>query len=363
MTDKNYENIRKAALINAESDALFISNQANVSYLTSFRGLAPNERECFLFLTGKASYLLTFPTYYDLFRNKKDRFIVLNITAHKSLSNHINDIIMKQNIRNIAVESADMTLSEYERFRKKIPANLVKTENIIENFRKIKHTEEIASIRKAAAVTDAVFKHILGCIHPGVTEIELAAEIEYFLKKRGAGNAFSPIVAFGKSSAIPHYLPSRMKLTGTPTVILFDLGAKLDNYCSDMTRMVFYGTPDDNTVHAYNTVLAAQNRAIELIVPGISGETADSIARKHIISEGFEPYQHGLGHGVGIDIHELPKLKLNSQDILTENMVFTVEPGVYLPDVFGIRIEDTVVLGKNGTELLTLTDKKMILLH
>lgn len=359
----------KDAFISLNLDALFITNQYNVSYLTGFAGLSPNEREGFLFLTAKSAHLITFSTYYQMYKAGGDGFITHCITMEKRLHNILSSIIDVNNIKKIGFEPDSITVTELETLQKKLKMHFVQTENTVENFRKIKDRQELAAISRAARVTDEAYEHIKGKIKKGVSEKDLALEIEFFIKKNADDVAFSPIVAFDKNSAIPHYIPNNIK-PALPAgrhitynnLILLDFGAKLDGYCSDMTRVIFFGAPTNHRVDIYNTVLSAQEKALSVLKPEIKAQDADHVAREYITQKGYPAYQHGLGHGVGLAIHESPKLRTGITDVLKENMVVTVEPGIYLPGDCGVRIEDLVVLKPDGIEVLSKSTKEITIL-
>lgn len=354
-------------------DALFVSDQNNVAYLTGCRGLSPHERESFLFISANSTTLLTFPTYFDLFNKKNAEYITLNITREKRLRDHLNDVITKEHVKTIGFEQENLTVSEYEQLKERVPAQWQTTSGVVESFRLIKDVSETDAIRHAATVTDEVFSYLLSHIREGMTEKEIAVELEYQIKKRTDDVAFSPIVAFNEHAAIPHYLPTNDKRLATSDLLLLDFGAKADGYCSDMTRVIFFGKPKEEYIKAYDTVLEAQKRAVAYLSDvfqrhayakkgtAASGET-DRIAREYITSHGYPGYEHGLGHGVGLAIHEAPRLRHAGTDELQPGMVVTVEPGIYVPGVCGVRIEDLVVLTENGIDIVSKSSKEKIIL-
>ncbi|MBI3379250.1 aminopeptidase P family protein [Candidatus Gottesmanbacteria bacterium] len=343
-------------------DSIFITNQQNVSYLTGFVGLAPSEREGFLFITLQKAYLLTFPTYFGLYEKGGDGFITVNITQTKRLSDHLAEILGIDGVHSIGVEKENLTVAELNSLKAKLKAKFVETEGIVEKQRLIKNKIEIQNIKKAAEITDLAFEFIKTKIIKGITEKNLALELEFFLKKTAGDIAFSPIVAFDENAAIPHYLPTNNHQLTTNNLILLDFGARVNGYCSDMTRVVFLGKANEHQVKIYETVLQAQRLALESVKNGILAKLPDKIAREYIKSHGLPDYPHGLGHGVGLAIHERPRLRIGSDEQLLENMVVTVEPGIYLPGDCGVRIEDLVVLRKDGIEILSKSSKELIIL-
>jgi Xaa-Pro aminopeptidase len=266
--------------------------------------------------------------------------------------------------------------------------------------RLIKAAHEIASIEKACNLGDRTFDYILTKIKEGVSEKELAFEIKHFIKKHKAKTSFPPIVAFSKNSAFPHHKPTNQKLVKNQQIKI-DLGVKLNNYCSDMTRTVFFGSASAEYKKMYQTVLDAQKNALEVLGTGrtrllaknvvyhlrggsvdhleggspkrseghdsfevdsrgIKASSVDKVARDHITSKGYPTIPHSLGHGIGLEVHEAPIISPKSKDTLNIGMVFTIEPGIYLPGFWGIRIEDVVVLEKSGLRLLTHAPKNLI---
>jgi len=356
----------RESLVHQNIDALFITNQNNVSYLTGFAGLAPSEREGFLLITKTTAYLITFSTYYHMYQKGGDGFVTQCITLKKRLNHILGEIIQADTIKTVGFEPDSITVSELESLKKKLPISWLDTPTTAESLRKIKDEKELTAIRKAAKITDESFTFIRKKIKPGITERMLALEIEYYIKSHAHDIAFSPIVAFNANAAIPHYLSScdpaspagRQRLT-TNSLILLDFGAKVDGYCSDMTRVVFTGTPNPKWVDIYKIVWEAQKKALSTIRVGMSASDADQISRDYIAQNGYTPYEHGLGHGVGLAIHELPKLRPGIKDVLEENMVVTVEPGIYLPGEAGVRIEDLVVLKSDGVEVLSKASKEL----
>ncbi len=345
-------------LTSEKLEALFVTDQANVTYLTGFAGLSPYEREGFLFVTKKDAYLLTFPTYFGLYKNGSNSFKTLNITPEHRLTDHLNEITQGQKIKQVGVEKENLTLSEMESLKAKTEFEFRETAGLVERLREIKDEEEIGFISRAATITDSAFEFIKTKIRKGATEHELALELEFFIKKKADDIAFSPIVAFDGNAAIPHYLPNNKEQITNNNLILLDFGAKVAGYCSDMTRVIFWGTPkNEKIISIYQTVLSAQQAALSELKVNKTGGQIDAIAKKVIQEAGFPEFMHGIGHGVGLNIHEAPRLRKNSSDVIKENMVVTVEPGIYIEGFAGTRIEDLVVLKEDGIEFLSKSPK------
>jgi Xaa-Pro aminopeptidase len=230
---------------------------------------------------------------------------------------------------------------------------------------KIKTPIEISKIEKACNLGDKTFDYILKKIHLGITEKEVAQEIDSFIENAGGKPSFPTIVAFGKNSANIHNVPTNTRLEKNQ-IILLDFGVKLNGYCSDMTRTIFSGKLTPKQKKMYETVLNAQSHAISylksLIVnhKSIKAKGVDQVARDYIISKGYPTIPHSVGHGIGKKVHELPHISPKSKDILKKGMIFSIEPGIYLPNFGGVRIEDLVILTKNGPKLLTHSPKTII---
>jgi Xaa-Pro aminopeptidase len=242
-------------------------------------------------------------------------------------------------------------------------AELVEVKDLITVLRAKKDATEIAAMRAAQAITDAAFAHILEYIRPGLTEREVAMELEFCMRRSGAdGNAFAPIVAFGPNSAIPHATPSK-RILQPGDFVLLDFGARLGDYRSDMTRTLVVGQASQQQQQMYAAVLAAQSAVIAALKPGVQGQQVQQIAEKIIAEHGFEgKFIHSLGHGVGIDIHELPTLAPKTETELEPGNVVTVEPGVYINGIGGVRIEDFGVITEQGFDNFTQSPHELIIL-
>lgn len=337
---------------------MLISNPTNIRYLTGFVGVSPEEREAYALVTGDKTQLFV----TALYREEGKRFHAKEFSRDNPIEKQLAKLLPTGST--LEFEEADLTVAEYQKLKKALPRiTLVASKNKIEKLRMIKREEEIALIRKAAKITDACFHHILSKLTPGVEEREIAWEIESFFRKSNAESAFSPIVAFSDHSSQPHYSargplaePQGVPLRGQD-IVLLDFGAKVNGYSSDLTRVVFVGKPKEEWKKAYQTVKEAQEAAIKLLRPGVSGAVVDQAARSVITESGFPDYPHGLGHGVGLAIHEAPRLNVKKPETLAAGMVVTVEPGIYKEGAYGIRIEDLILLKKNGIEILSKSPK------
>jgi len=352
-------------------DAVLISSISNIVYLTGYSGFSKEEREAYLFVVKNAQYILTDGRYTQAVKTLIPGFKLIKISSRVSFEKSIKELIKKHRIKRMGFEGNNLTFLEH----KKLSSRFNDLNHFsMSKFRAIKNAEEIFAIEKACQLGDKAFDYILKKIKLGVSEKELAFEIEFFIKKNGGDISFRPIVAFGKNSAIPHHQPSDKRLAKSDKLVLLDLGVKLNNYCSDMTRTVFFGKPSAEQKRMYQTVLEAQSHALDLlnslfmIHNSIPAKKIDKIARDYIISKGYKTIPHSVGHGIGINVHEAPHLSPKSKDILKQGMVFSIEPGIYIPGLGGVRIEDLVVLEKSGLpphlagpRLLTLSPKDLIM--
>lgn len=288
----------------------------------------------------------------------------MSVSLFSGLSS-IKEYLEKENISKLFIETEDITISALKTYKKALGVKISKSGVIsraIKAIRMIKSKAEIESIKAAQKITDAAFSHILKFITVGVTEKEIALELEFFMRKMGSeGVAFDTIAVSGENGSLPHGVPSDRKIK-KGDLITMDFGAVINGYHSDMTRTVAVGEISAEKRAAYQTVLEAQNTALDAIKSGKKCADIDKIARD-IISEKYEgAFSHALGHSVGLEIHEEPNFSPKSKATLKENMVLTVEPGIYLKGKFGIRIEDMVVITKSGIENLTKSPKELIIL-
>ncbi len=284
------------------------------------------------------------------------------IRCENGLMEAVKSFVAERGFKKLIIESTAVTVESFEGLKSDMPAvEFLPVKNICGEARQIKTAGEIACIRKAQSITDKCFAHILGFIKEGLTEREVAAEMEYYMKKNGAdGLAFDTIAVSGKKSALPHGVPGDEILT-VNGFFTMDFGASYGGYCSDMTRTVVLGKADDRMRHIYATVLEAQRRAIAAIREGASSKAVDAAARDHIYAEGYEGYfGHSLGHSLGLEIHEAPNCSPRTDSVLRAGMLMTAEPGIYIEGFGGVRIEDLVIVTENGCENLTRSPKNLI---
>lgn len=334
---------------------LLITNPDNIFYLTGFPLHEAPGREVFVILSKKENLFITDGRLIELARKIVPKEFTVVERNHDVT---VTDIIKKYKFKGLGYEKANLTVLELERFTEKFKnVSLIGTVNVIENLRIIKNSQEIEIIKKAARITDKTFSLILPYLKPGITESEIVWKIKTILNSYSATSAFEPIIASGSGSSIPHYASTNKKLK-MKEMVLLDFGAKYQGYCSDMTRVVFLGKADSKTRNIYNTVLKGQQEALNQ--KSKIAKDIDSAARKLILKSGFPQIPHGVGHGVGIAIHEFPRLNPKTKDILKPGMVFTIEPGIYLPGWGGVRIEDLVIWADKGIEVLSKSSKELI---
>lgn len=336
-------------------DAVVISDPYNIRYLCGFSG-----GEGYLYISEKRQCMLVDSRYTIWACSEcKDTDV---ITVTDGYYDYFNRYISEDRVNVLALEGKHLTHYEFEKMKDKLNCGkVVSLNDEIAALRMIKDKDEVSLIEKAEAIGDAAFSYILTRLAPGMTEKEAAMEIEMYMRNNGAdGLSFETIVASGPNSASPHAVPTDRKLC-VGDFVTMDFGCIFKGYCSDMTRTVVIGKADEKQKEIYNIVLEAQLNAIEKLRSGITGACGDSYARDVISEAGYgEYFGHGLGHSVGLYIHEQPRLSKSEPMILKPGMVVTVEPGIYISGLYGVRIEDVVVIEDGGVNNLTHSDKKLI---
>ena len=341
------------------ADGALITSDINRRYFTGMKSSAG-----MLLIFKECAYLIIDFRYIEKARNTVKNCTVME---QENLTEQINSLMKKHNAKSLAVESMDMTLSRMSFLEKKFPdIEFIKSDELSNNIydmRTIKSTEEIEKIHKAQKIAEKAFDEILGFIRPGVTEREIALKLDNCMLEHGAeGLSFETIALAGANTSMPHGVPGNYKVKNGDFVLM-DFGAVYDGYHSDMTRTVCVGQSSEKMGKIYDIVLKAQLEALKKVNSGITGSELDGYARDIIDESGYgDFFGHSLGHGVGMEIHEFPTASSKSETILKENMVVTVEPGIYLPGEFGVRIEDFVVVTENSHQNLTNCPKKLIIL-
>ncbi len=351
--------INKLSSILDDSSAIIISSPENRRYFTGF----PSS-DGFLVVTKADTVFFTDSRYIEAAKKAENGFRAELLTR---VSKEILEFLQENNISRVLLERERLTVSEFESFKsilKPIKASSSKKlENKINFLRGVKTKEEIKNIKKAQRIAEDAFNHILTFIKPGVTEKEIALELDFYMLSHGAeAVSFETIAVAGKKTSMPHGVPDE-NVVKDGDFITLDFGAVVNGYHSDMTRTVGVGNISPEQKKIYEIVLQAQLKALEILKCGVSCKDADSAARDVITNAGYgEYFGHGTGHGVGVEIHEGPSLSPRSESILKVNNIVTVEPGIYIPGKFGVRIEDMARITRNGCENLTKSPKELIIL-
>ena len=337
-------------------DAIWISNEKNIFYLSGFTGSTAE-----IVISKDNQYFITDFRYKEQAASQaKDYKIIIR---EKSVFEEMNDILVEQQIKSLAFEANHVTYAQFVDVDDILETELVETRGVVEEIRLIKSEEEIEIMKEACEITDQAFDHILTFIKPGVTELEVANEIEHFLKQKGASSmSFDTIIASGVRSSMPHGRASE-KVIEDGDIVTLDFGCYYKGYSSDITRTIAVGEIDPKLVEIYHIVLEAHNRVIEQAKPGMTGKEVDAIARDYITEKGYGPdFGHSTGHGLGLDVHESLAISKLGEQILEEGMIFTDEPGIYIEGLGGVRIEDDLVVRADGMESLNCSPKELIIL-
>ena len=324
---------------------LIVTKPANVTYTTGFMG-----EDSWAAITKGRIYLLTDSRYIEQAQSECPHCTIME--RSNSMSELVAKLVKKlKSVRTVTVEKTT-SLADFEALKKHVKARFRSVGDVIETVRGSKDNTEIKTIEASASIATRALKQTLRHIKPGVTESELAGMLDFQIRKLGATNSFPTIVAFGPNASRPHHQPSKRKLKQKDT-ILIDFGAKYKGYCSDITRCFVIGKPAAFYKKVYDVVEQAQAAAIKMIKAGVKMKRVDAAAREVIDKSGLPVYGHGTGHGIGLEIHESPFLKVESKGTLKAGQVITIEPGIYIPGRLGVRIEDDVLVTKTGCKILT----------
>lgn len=337
-------------LLQQFKDAALITSPSNLFYFTSYKNSDAN-----LLYYNNVAYYFTDARYFEEIK-------LLNINCKVMDVKDFDTFIFDNKIYNLCIEDS-LEYNKLISLQKLNVTNFISITDKINKLRAIKSDDEINKIKAAQSITDKTFSDVLNKIYEGMSEKELNSILSSILYRNGAESlAFDNIVAFGKNTSKPHAHPTSTQLKkGMP--ITLDFGAKLNNYCSDMTRTIFFGKPDDEIIATYNVVLEAQKIALENIRVGMTGKECDNLARKYFKTQGVDKhFLHSLGHSLGIDIHETPNFSQKCEDVMMGNMVLSVEPGLYFENNYGIRIEDIIYFDKNTVNNLTNSPKNLIII-
>lgn len=342
-------------LVDRKLDGILIEDPTNVYYLSGFTGTT-----CSIFISGTSATLLVDYRYVEQAHQQAVGFdVVVYDQSFEQFINSLNQLLYQDDVHRVGFDGANMVFDRAIKIKEAIDATLLSVDLIA--LRAVKDEVELDKLAKAVFVGDEVFSEVYPKIQPGIKESEVVNMMYVALKKHGASDfSFSTIVASGERSSMPHGVASD-KVIGKDDVVTVDWGIVLDHYCSDCTRTFFMSQPQDKKlIDMYQTVLKANKAAIAAVKAGVSSQYIDKIARDIIADAGYGQYfNHGTGHGLGIDIHEFPRLNTFTDVILETNMVITIEPGIYIEGVGGVRIEDVVVVKENGCDVLTKLNKEL----
>lgn len=348
------ENLR-ALIQQSEISGLYVTKAANVRYLTGKDGA-----DCALWVTASDAFILTDFRYKEMALELSPYYLFKEIKGDNEICAFFN----QQKKMSIGVEKDNLTLSQYLNLQENLVEHtVVPIQGLIEELRSVKDISEIESTQKACNIADACFSHMCKFLKPGITEQSAALEIEYFMKSNGAEDlSFRTICVSGKKTSYPHGIPDN-KIIEKGDFVTMDYGCKVDGYCSDMTRTVAIGSATSEMKDVYALVLEAQLAACDGIKAGMRCKDADYLARSIIESAGYgEYFGHGLGHGTGLEVHETPRLSPSYNGVLKENNIVSIEPGIYLPKKFGVRIEDLATITELGIINNVHSSKELIIL-
>ena len=344
----------RAGMQNAQIDALYVNHWENIRYFTGRKG-----NDCALYFTQDDAYIITDFRYREMAQELSDSFTYVETTGTYTTM----DFLKSRSERVLGVEKDHLPLGDYLQFQE-LPAREVKpVSGLVEELRMIKTEDELEATRKAAAIADKALLHMLDYLKPGISEKRAAAELEYAMKCEGADDlSFETILISGANTSKPHGVPSD-KLIEAGDFVTMDFGALYEGYHSDMTRTVAIGSASEEMRKIYDIVYKAQTNCCAKLHAGMTGKEGDALARDIIEAAGYgEFFGHGTGHSTGLEIHENPRLSRMYDGVLKHNMTINIEPGIYLPGKFGIRIEDLAIVQPDGIINLCTSPKELIIL-
>lgn len=337
-------------------DSFLITSPYNLRYLTNFTGTTG-----LAVITLEKAFFITDFRYTEQAAAQAQGFeIIKNVGP---IFEEVADLVQKEGLRELGFEETTVSFLEYSVLEEIIDAQLIPISGMIEELREIKDEEEIAIIEKACSIADLAYDHILKMIQPGMTEIEVANQLDFYMRSLGAsGVSFETIVASGLRSAMPHGVASK-KIIEQGDLITIDFGCYYEGYVSDMTRIFAIGDPGEQLKEIYQIVLEAQLAVLEVAKPGVTGKQLDAVARDYITKHGYgEAFGHSTGHGIGLEIHEGPNVSVRAEKQFVPGNIITDEPGIYLPGIGGVRIEDDLLITSDGNRVLTHSPKELIIL-
>lgn len=337
-------------------DALLVTNMFNVRYLANFTGTTG-----LVVITKDEAYFVTDFRYTEQAAEEAKGFTI--VKNEGPIFEEVAKIVQEDKIENLGFEQENITYAVYNQINDIIPCELVPMTGLVEKLREVKTEDEINIIKEAINITEKAYDYILGFVKPGKTEIEVANELDFYMRNEGATSvSFDTIVASGVRSAMPHGVASD-KVIEEGDMVTIDFGCYYKGYVSDMTRTFAVGDPGEQMKEIYEIVYQANKKVNEVAKAGMTGAELDAIARDYIAEKGYGPqFGHTLGHGIGLEVHEGPSLSFRNEDKLVVNNIVTNEPGIYVPGLGGVRIEDDLVIKEDGAEILMTTPKELIIL-
>lgn len=339
-------------------DGFLVTSKENRQYLTGFTGTFG-----WVLVTHRDVYLMTDFRYVEQAQKQAHGCKIVRFQHYEPVIT-LRMVMEELDVVTLGIESDRMTYDEFELLANHVRRKAITPlKGFVEEIRRIKSEDEIALLAKAEAISDEAFAHVIKLIKPGMTELEIAMELEFQMRRAGAeGVSFDTIVASGKRSSMPHGIATDKKIENGDFITM-DYGCIYQGYCSDITRTIALGQVDEKQETVYNLVRKAQEDALAVIKAGVTGKEVHMVAQNVFEDAGYGPFfGHGLGHSVGLEIHEEPRFSPKAEEEMQENMVITVEPGLYLPNWGGVRIEDLVVIKKDGCINLTHSPKELIIL-
>lgn len=352
---RRIENLRKA-MQERKIEAFLVTSPANLRYISGFTGTTG-----LAVITMENAFFVTDFRYTEQAAEQCQGFQI--VQNRGPIFEEVAKIVTENKLSNLAFEETKVTYAEYEVLTDLIDATFISGSGLIENLREVKDEEELSLIRKACEIADRAFEHILKYIEPGMTEIQVANELDFYMRSLGAsGVSFDTIVASGVRSAMPHGVASDKKIQ-TGEFITLDYGCYYKGYVSDMTRTISLGEPSKKLREIYQIVLDAQLKVTAAAKAGVTGAQLDAIARDYITAKGYgEYFGHSTGHSIGLEVHETPNVSYLNDQALVAGNVITNEPGIYLPGIGGVRIEDDLIITENGCETIVHSPKELIIL-
>lgn len=349
------DNLRKAMKKDG-LDAFLVTSMYNLRYLTNFTGTTG-----LAVITQEKAYFVTDFRYTEQAAAQAQGYEI--VQNQGPIFDEIVKIAEQDQLKNLAFEETQVTFAAYSQLEEIVPCDLIPVAGMIEGLREVKDEDEIAIIEKACAIADQGFEYVLKMIKPGMTEIEVANQLDFYMRSLGAsGVSFDTIVASGLRSAMPHGVASE-KVIEKGDLITLDFGCYYQGYVSDMTRTFAIGDPGAKLKEIYQIVLDAQLKVLDAAQPGLTGVQLDAIARDYITEKGYgDAFGHSTGHGIGLEIHEGPNVSRLAEKQFVVGNVITDEPGIYLPGIGGVRIEDDLLITETGNRVLTHSPKELIIL-